>query len=113
MNELSDEATVLLAIIESHGYVTPDDVRRRAEKIDRASDDIVYSGPKPEFTNKSVFSPAWNELLESDRLEQVGSTNDNRPRFDNRPCSAIEEICDGFNERLSFDAIIHNKDLEK
>lgn len=113
MEELSDEATVLLAIIESHGYVTPDDVERRAKKIDRASDDVVYSGPKPEFTQKSVFSEAWNELLSTDRLREVGSTQDNRPKFDNKPCDAIDHVCDGFNEKLSFDAIIHNKSLEE
>lgn len=106
MEQLSDNAIVLLAIVESYGYLTPDEVKNHAQMFSKASDNIVYDGPRPNFMNNQIFDSAWNELLSSGMLIQVGS-NDNEPKFNTKSSvNAIDEICDSHNEKLSFDAII-------
>lgn len=110
MKDLSDNSKVLLAIIEIHGYVSRNEVKKRARKLTDASDDVVYSGPRPNFKDDNVFSSAWENLLRSGYLVRSGSGNNER-YVANTDKKAVRSVCDGKDEERSIDSIIHNANL--
>jgi hypothetical protein len=107
MNDLPDKSKVLLAIMEIKGYLTQKEVRQRAKKLTNASDNIVYSGPQPNFNDDETFESAWEDLLRGGYLVKSISDEYECARFvANTNESATKTVCHGHNEEKSINSIV-------
>lgn len=104
MSELSDASMVLLAIVQETEPVTPEEVENRAKQLAETGE-IRYEGPKPDFTDSSVFGSAWNDLITKGYIRDRGSNESGSPLFENGvSLDALDEVCstNKLSERQSF-----------
>jgi len=74
----TDNELVLLAIIQNISTpATPEKIEQKAKKLYK-TDELIYNGPKPEFTNEDIFGRTWNQLITKDYIRHIDS-KDNVP----------------------------------
>lgn len=104
----TENELVLLAIIQNISTpTTPKKIEEKAKKL-YETDELIYNGPKPEFTNENIFGRTWNQLITKDYIRHIDS-KDNVPLFvDDTNIIALNKICDKFIEKQSFHYILRN-----
>lgn len=69
VSSLSEEARVLLLILDECHVFTPEEAKEIAGEFMERSSEILYDGPSPLTTDRKISS-AWNELLTNNILTE-------------------------------------------